>query len=125
MKRDGFFALALVAVAVLAACQSSPTPPPVTTPVAPAPPVAPPPPVAVNPPPMSLPPSERISKDSCGADILADLVGKPRTAIPVPVDPTRRRVVCVGCPRTEDLRQDRLTIEYDQATNLVTSVMCQ
>jgi hypothetical protein len=51
-------------------------------------------------------------------------VGRPRTEIPVPVDPRRRRVVCTTCPRTMDYNPSRLTIEYDSATNRVTKVEC-
>jgi len=123
MKRDGLFALVLTAVGVLAACESSvrPAPQPVaTTPPAPATPQPP----AVATGPMSLPPVPPSSKDGCGADLLADLVGKPRTAIPVPVDPSKRRVVCTNCPRTMDLRPDRQTIEYNPDTGIVTSVTC-
>ena len=62
--------------------------------------------------------------DQCGAADLAYLVGKPRTEIPVPVDPSKRRVVCTTCPMTRDYRADRQTITYDAATNLVVSVAC-
>ena len=63
--------------------------------------------------------------DSCGAYELFYLVGKPRTEIPVPVDPTRRRVICTTCPRDSDVRPDRLTIEYDAVTGKVTKLQCQ
>ena len=124
MKRDGLFALMITAVAVLAACESSPTPPPRAAAPAPAPAPAAPPPPAVATGPISLPPIAPTSRDSCGADLLADLIGKPRTAIPVPVDPSSRRVVCTNCPRTMDFRPDRQTIEYNPDTGIVTSVSC-
>ena len=63
-------------------------------------------------------------RDSCGAADLAYLVGKPKTEIPIPVDLTKRRVVCETCPRTMDMREDRQTILYDDKTNQVTSVTC-
>ena len=62
--------------------------------------------------------------DTCGAADLAYLVGKPRTEIPIPVDLTKRRVVCSTCPVTQDFRADRQTITYDSATNLVSKVAC-
>ena len=62
--------------------------------------------------------------DRCGAAELGWLVGRPRTEIPVPVDPSRRRVACTTCPITEDFRPDRLTILFDADTGLVTSVRC-
>ena len=37
------------------------------------------------------------SSERCDASALAYLVGHPRTEIPVPVDPSRRRVSCTGC----------------------------
>jgi hypothetical protein len=111
------------AALLLAGCAADTKPPP------PAPVVAAPPPVVARPPPVSLPPAP-ISvppppkPDQCGAYLLAGLVGKPRTEIPIPVDPTRRRVVCTTCPKTADFRPDRLTIEYDQATGKVAKVGC-
>lgn len=62
--------------------------------------------------------------DVCGARSLGYLVGKSRTEIPVPTDPSRRRVVCTGCPMTQDVRPDRQTITYDPASNKVTAVTC-
>ena len=82
-----------------------------------APPVASP---ASPPPDLSTPSSAEI----CGASELAYLVGKPRTEIPVPTDLTRRRVTCEACPAAEDVRPDRQTIVYDQATGRVTRVTC-
>jgi hypothetical protein len=112
----------------LAACAGSSKPPPPPPPPPPAP-ALPPRPVAIVPPRPSLP-AAPISiipppkPDQCGAYLLGNLVGRPRTAIPVPVNPSRRRVVCSTCPRTEDFRPDRLTIEYDAATGKVTKVGC-
>ena len=108
-------------VCVLAGCASGveePVPDPVPTPEAPPQP----PPIAIAPAPISVPPAP--DRDQCGAWELQDLIGRPRTQIPVPVDPSRRRVVCSTCPMTMDFAPGRLTIVYDTATNLVTKVSC-
>ncbi|HEX7799602.1 MAG TPA: proteinase inhibitor i78, partial [Asticcacaulis sp.] len=42
-------------------------------------------------PPAALKP---MADDQCGAQPLQYLVGRPRTDIPVPLDPSTRRVVC-------------------------------
>jgi hypothetical protein len=102
------------AAALLAACTSTPAgPPDEDTPLAPA--------VIAVPPPQQ---SERPRGDTCGAADFQYLVGRPRTEIPVPVDPTRRRVACTTCPVTQDLRSDRLNIFYDEATGIVREVRC-
>jgi hypothetical protein len=31
------------------------------------------------------------------------LIGRPRTMIPVPLDPNRQRVACTTCPITDDV----------------------
>ncbi|MEO8811527.1 MAG: hypothetical protein ABI376_01270 [Caulobacteraceae bacterium] len=62
--------------------------------------------------------------DQCGADPLRYLVGRPRTEIPVPVDPGRRRVICTTCPMTREYIAGRLTILYDARNDQVTSVAC-
>jgi hypothetical protein len=76
--------------------------------------------------PPSPPPavSSGTSHDTCGAGALAYLVGRPRTEIPVPTDPSRRRVTCTTCPVTQDLRPDRQTVTYDAATGRVVGVTC-
>jgi DNA polymerase-3 subunit chi len=43
-------------------------------------------------------------------------VGKKRTDLPAPVDPTRWRVACTTCPVTMDFRPDRLNILFDADT---------
>jgi hypothetical protein len=107
---------AAIAVAVLGACAEPaaklpPPPAPVVTP--------PPPPPAPTPPRPPAPP-----KDACGASPLQSLVGRPRTEIPVPVYPGRRRVVCSTCVMTQDYNPGRLTIIFDSNTGLVKSVRC-
>lgn len=109
-------------VCVLAGCASGGEAPPPESQPAPDPFVQIPPPVAVAPAPMSIPPAPE--RDQCGAWELQNLVGKPRTEIPVPVDPSRRRVVCTTCPMTMDFSPGRLTIVYDMTSNLVTKVSC-
>jgi len=90
-----------------------------------APPPAPPPPAAeAPPPPVVAPPQALGSKDSCGADPLQYLVGRPHTEIPVPVNPSLRRVVCSSCVVTQDFNPGRQTIVYDAQTGLVQSVKC-
>ena len=72
---------------------------------------------------VALPPP--LPPDQCGARELAGLVGKPRTEIPVPVDLSKRRVICTTCPKTQDFSPERMTIQYDASTGLVTSVACE
>jgi len=88
------------------------------------PPPAPPPPAAVAPPPPPAVAPPVASKDSCGADPLQYLVGHPHTDIPVPVNPSLRRVVCSSCVVTQDFNPARQTIVYDAQTGLVQSVRC-
>ncbi|WGM39189.1 I78 family peptidase inhibitor [Caulobacter sp. NIBR1757] len=63
-------------------------------------------------------------KDSCGASALQSLVGKPKSEIPVPVDPSKRRVTCSTCAVTMDYREDRLNIVFDVDTGIITQVKC-
>jgi hypothetical protein len=108
---------AVAALVVMGACaEPERPPPPPAAAAAPAP--APPPPMAAAPAPPPRP------ADSCGAISLQSLIGKPRTEIPVPVNPAMRRVVCSTCVTTQDYVAARQTIMYDTQTGLVTSVRC-
>jgi hypothetical protein len=60
----------------------------------------------------------------CEAASLAYLVGKPRTEIPVPVDPNTRRVSCTTCPVTQDYNPGRTDILFDATSGLITAVKC-
>jgi hypothetical protein len=62
--------------------------------------------------------------DTCGISELAWLIGKPKTEIPVPVEPGRRRVYCATCMVTEDLVPDRQNIVFDPDTGLVVALSC-
>ena len=126
MKRTAFVAgLRLIAlgavVAVVSGVARPQTPmaaeasPPLT---APAPQV----PQPVQAPPYIAPPTPIQSR--CEAASLAYLVGRPRMEIPVPVDPTSRRVSCTTCPVTQDYRPDRTDILFDAQTGLITEVRC-
>lgn len=84
---------------------------------------APPPPVASAGPPPPPPPS-RSGRDQCGASDLAYLVGKSRGDIPVPVDPSLRRVACTTCPVTMDFNPRRLNILFDADTGIIRQVKC-
>lgn len=96
------------ALAVLASCAPAPPPPP---PIEPAPP----------PPPQATLP---VVPDMCGASELQHLVGQPKTQIPVPVDPSKRRVACTTCPVTMDYRYDRLNFFFDPDTGIIKEVKC-
>lgn len=95
---------ALLAVVACAPVEPPPPPPPA--------------PIVVAPPPPPEPP------DYCGARELQSLVGQHRTQIPVPVDPSRRRVTCTTCPVTMDYSAQRLNIFYDQTTGIIKEVKC-
>jgi hypothetical protein len=106
---------AAITVMVLAAC-AAPEPP--------APPPAPPPPAPIEivPEPLFVPPPP--APDACGAWELQGLLGQPRSSIPPPVYPERRRVACTTCPVTRDYREDRLNIYFDAETGIIQVVNC-
>lgn len=104
-------------IAAVGACtEQAPPPQPAPPPVA----EAPPPP----PPPVVTPPQALGARDTCHADPLQYLIGKPHTEIPPPVNPSLRRVACSTCMLTMDHNPARQTIVYDSRTGLVQSVKC-
>jgi hypothetical protein len=73
-----------------------------------------------------VPPSKPVSTagDMCGAARMKWLVGRSKTEIPVPVEPSRRRVTCTACPITMDFNPRRLNILYDEASGIIKEVKC-
>ncbi len=103
---------------LLASCSSAPEPKP-------APP--PPPNTPTAPPAIALPatpPASEPEKDQCGLKDAQAFIGKPRTSLPAPVDPSRWRVACTTCPVTMDYRPDRLNILFNADTGVVQQVKC-
>lgn len=74
--------------------------------------------------PSRQPPPSREPADRCGAAALQSLIGKPRTEIPVPINPRLRRVACTTCPVTMDFNPERLNIFYDADSGVVKEVRC-
>jgi hypothetical protein len=110
MKR---FLLASV-VLVLASCSSAPEPAPMPPPSTP-----------TAPPAIALPATQpEAEKDQCGLKDAKAFVGKNRTDLPAPVDPSRWRVACTTCPVTMDYRPDRLNILFNPDTGVVQQVKC-
>ena len=103
------------ALLTLAACASElePAPPPPAA-AAPAP--------APAPPPTSTKP--RPSDDMCGAYEAQDLVGRPRSEVPVPVLPALQRVACTTCAVTMDFNPRRLNFFYDAQSGIIKEVKC-
>jgi hypothetical protein len=62
--------------------------------------------------------------DACGAADLQALVGRPRSEIPIPVDPARQRVVCTTCPATMDYSPQRLNFFFDAGTGIIKEIRC-
>lgn len=83
---------------------------------------APPPPAPKVEEPAPMPADE--PKDSCGAKPLQYLVGRSKSEIPVPVDPTKRRVSCTTCAVTMDYSPERLNIIFDADTGIIKEVKC-
>ncbi|WP_309088725.1 peptidase inhibitor I78 [Phenylobacterium sp.] len=104
MKRWAF-----AAVLTLAGCAT----PAAETPVEPPP--------AAAPPPVVEPPKPA---DTCGADAVRHLVGRPRTEIPVPLKPELQRVACTTCPVTLDFNPNRLNFFFDAQTGIIKEIRC-
>jgi hypothetical protein len=100
-----------ITAALLVALSPGLPPPPPSTPSATAP-------------PQAAGPLQSPVASTCDAPALAYLVGLPKEEIPVPVLPSRRRVICDACPKSKDDRPERTTILFDANTGLVTAVTC-
>lgn len=98
--------MGLVGLSLVAGCAAPSKP---ARPVAPAP---------AAPKPRPEPP------DTCGLRAVKSLVGQPRSAIPVPVNPALRRVTCTRCVQTQDYNPRRLNIYYDADTGVIERVAC-
>ena len=116
MKRLKIFRslVGVSAVLFLASCSSG----------APAPAPMPPPSTPTGPPAIALPAAPVAEKDQCGLKDAQAFVGKNRTDLPAPVDPSRWRVACTTCPVTMDYRPDRLNILFNPDTGVVQQVKC-
>ena len=62
--------------------------------------------------------------DLCNARSLSYLIGRPRTEIPIPVDPSMRQVVCTTCIAPQDHSDTRQRVLFDAETSLITAVGC-
>jgi hypothetical protein len=101
----------------------TPTPAQIQTPVAPS--EAQPPAQALPSAPRSpIPPPTARGRDQCGAAELQGLIGRPRTEIPVPLDPQRQRVACTTCPAAEDSDPGRLNFLFDAQTGRIRQIRC-
>lgn len=101
-------AIVLGALLAVAACSTAPEP-------APAPP---------PPPPRASPPPPEPVADMCRAGDYQNLVGRPRSEIPVPVKPDLQRVACTTCPVTMDFNPNRLNFFFDAQTGIIKQVKC-
>jgi hypothetical protein len=63
-------------------------------------------------------------RDQCGAADLQRLVGRPRTEVPVPLDPGRQRVACTTCPVTDDFDPLRLNFFFDADSGRIKQIRC-
>lgn len=82
--------------------------------------------VTPTPAPAPLPASPPAAppRDACGAYEVQNLIGRPRTDIPVPLHPERQRVACTTCPITQDYNPARLNFFFDAQTGLIKQIRC-
>lgn len=104
-------AIVLAGLLMLSACSTAPE-------------SAPPPPPPAVPPPAPPPVTPAPAADACDARSHQHLVGRPRTEIPVPVNPNMQRVACTTCPVTMDFNQNRLNFFFDAQTGIIKEVRC-
>jgi hypothetical protein len=115
------WAAGLALVLGLAACSGPQYP--TTAAVHAAPPALSPP--ALEPAPRSPAQRPQISlRDQCGAAGLQGLIGRPRTEVPIPLDPNRQRVACTRCPGAEDSDPSRLNFFFDAETGVIKQIRC-
>jgi len=120
VRRAGPLGLSLAASALLLAACAGPAYP-VANPAPSSPPTAPPAAVARLETPIPRPAE---TARECGAAALQGLVGRPRTEIPVPLNPSRQRVACTTCPAADNVDPGRLNFLFDAQTGLIREIRC-
>ena len=60
----------------------------------------------------------------CRAENYQRFIGRNRSELPTMPADESWRVLCSTCAATMDYREDRLTIAYDTATNIIQSARC-
>ena len=78
--------------------------------------------VKVAPPPIPRASPQQI--DTSGLKAVRNLLGQPKSAIPVPVAPGLRRVTCTTCVQAQDDNSRRLNIYFDVDTGIIQRVAC-
>ena len=78
--------------------------------------------VKVAPPPIPRASPQQI--DTCGLKAVRNLVGQPKSAIPVPVTPGLRRVTCSTCVQAQDYTPRRLNIYFAVDTGIIQRLAC-
>jgi len=63
-------------------------------------------------------------KDSCSLSAARSYVGKLRTELPVPIQPSLQRVVCTTCPVTLEFNPWRVNFLFDAETGVIKEVKC-
>ena len=116
-------AVVILALALFLAACSGPRYP-TTAPTAGTAPPPSPPALARAPPRSPIPKPQVTVRDPCGAADLQRLVGRPRTEVPIPVDPNRQRVACTTCPVTDDFDVGRLNFFFDAETGRIKQIRC-
>jgi hypothetical protein len=82
------------------------------------------PPPAAPPPRSPIPQASAPRRDQCGAAEVQNLVGRPRTEVPVPLDPRRQRVACTTCPPADDVDPTRLNFLFDPQSGRIRQIRC-
>lgn len=62
--------------------------------------------------------------DACRASEYQRYVGGPVSALPAKPTGANWVVACLTCPRTADLRLDRMDVAFDPMTNRVREIRC-
>lgn len=101
----------VLALGALAGC-ASPPPPAQPGPAAPA---------TAAPRPQTPVPAR---DDQCRAAEHQQYVGRPKTEIPVPIEPSLQRVACTTCPVTMEHIGRRLNFFFDAGTGIIKEVRC-
>jgi len=62
--------------------------------------------------------------DACRASEWQRYVGEPLSSLPPAPEGMILRTYCTTCAKTDDLRQDRINVVFEQSTQVITEIAC-